>query len=239
MVVLFDASSVLLLASYMGFLVLRIALQLHIISSDQFLLFARTSCFTAHLNMSDNRFIGSVPENICGYPDLKFLILSDNPLDSASIPTCFGTLSKLRQLELRNTEMDGTIPTVIGLLQDLEFMDISSNALSGNIPTQLGRLTALEELMLNGNKLSGLVPREIGDLLELKFLHLEDNSALVGTVPTELGLLVSLESLVLTGTNLRGRVPAGLCDIDTLELSVTDIGCRINCECCTDSGSCL
>mmetsp|Transcript_25953 Transcript_25953/g.43288 ORF Transcript_25953/g.43288 Transcript_25953/m.43288 type:complete len:1058 (-) Transcript_25953:34-3207(-) len=189
-----------------------------------------------HLDMSDNDFSMGIPEELCTYPALEFLLLSDNPTGS-TVPACLGSFPKIRDLELRNCQLEGTIPTSMGNLVEFEILDLSNNALTGAIPPEMGKLETMKHLMLNNNGLSGPIPTQLANMMDLRTLHLNENG-LTGTFPRQLGVLVELESLLLRDNNLRGEIPSGLCGLSSLELLTKDIGCRVECPCCSDTGAC-
>lgn len=187
--------------------------------------------------MSKNKFSGGIPEEICDYPNLEFLLLFENPL-GLTIPACLGALPKLRGLGIQNCELEGTIPVaMMNEVSEIEVLDLSGNALTGRLPTEMGELVKLKQLYLNENELTGPVPIEFSNLVDLKILDLEFNS-LTGTLPTKLGSLTVLESLKLQGNNIRGQVPQEFCNLDSLDLTIKAIGCGIDCACCIDAGAC-
>ncbi|CAN1267782.1 Receptor-like protein 7 [Linum perenne] len=85
------------------------------------------------LDVSNNNFVGEIPETI-------------------------GHLESLQLLNLSNNHFTGHIPRSFEQLRKLESLDISSNNLSGNIPSQLTVLTFLALLNTSHNSLSGEIP---------------------------------------------------------------------------------
>ncbi|CAN1755507.1 Receptor-like protein 6 [Linum perenne] len=85
------------------------------------------------LDVSNNNFVGEIPETI-------------------------GHLESLQQLNLSNNHFTGHIPRSFEQLRKLESLDFSSNNLSGNIPSQLTVLTFLSVLNMSYNSLSGEIP---------------------------------------------------------------------------------
>eukprot|EP00268_Persea_americana_P032697 TRINITY_DN3223_c0_g2_i1.p1 TRINITY_DN3223_c0_g2~~TRINITY_DN3223_c0_g2_i1.p1 ORF type:complete len:762 (+),score=107.60 TRINITY_DN3223_c0_g2_i1:1114-3399(+) len=86
------------------------------------------------IDLSRNRFHGSIPEDI-------------------------GNLKSLRVLNLSHNEFSGSIPSSFGNLEMLESLDFSRNQLSGEIPTNLTALTFLAVLNLSYNRLMGRIPQ--------------------------------------------------------------------------------
>ncbi|GMJ05310.1 receptor like protein 6 [Hibiscus trionum] len=88
----------------------------------------------ATLDMSSNRFEGTVPETV-------------------------GNLVSLQVLNFSHNHLIGHIPSSLGNLAALESLDLSCNKLVGGIPSQLTALNFLEWLNLSENHLVGLIPQ--------------------------------------------------------------------------------
>lgn len=86
------------------------------------------------IDLSNNKFVGEIPNDI-------------------------GRLNSLKGLNLSQNNLSGYIPMSIGNLTSLEWMDLSSNKLVGEIPKQLLELTSLSFLNVSENKLVGCIPR--------------------------------------------------------------------------------
>ncbi|XXG39738.1 hypothetical protein AAC387_Pa01g0618 [Persea americana] len=86
------------------------------------------------VDLSNNRFQGSIPEEI-------------------------GNLKSLIVLNMSNNEFIGPIPSSFGNLLQLESLDLSMNRLSGEIPTELAALTFLSVLNLSQNHFMGRIPQ--------------------------------------------------------------------------------
>ncbi|XP_044502001.1 receptor-like protein 7 [Mangifera indica] len=83
--------------------------------------------------------------------------LSNNNFEG-SIPEETGLLKSLRLLNLSHNALTGPILLSIGNLQQLESLDLSANQLEGEIPTQLASLSFLSVLNLSDNHLVGRIP---------------------------------------------------------------------------------
>jgi len=70
--------------------------------------------------------------------------MSSNQL-SGSIPSELGGLTNLRYLFLDFNQLSGNIPSELGSLTNLEGLHLNSNQLSGSIPQQLMNLSKLED----------------------------------------------------------------------------------------------
>ncbi|XXG39774.1 hypothetical protein AAC387_Pa01g0646 [Persea americana] len=86
------------------------------------------------IDFSNNKFHGSIPEDI-------------------------GNLNSLHALNVSHNEFSGPIPSSFGNLRQLESLDLSRNQLSGEIPTNLTALTFLAVLNLSYNRLMGRIPQ--------------------------------------------------------------------------------
>ncbi|RWR78880.1 receptor-like protein 12 [Cinnamomum micranthum f. kanehirae] len=86
------------------------------------------------VDLSNNRFHGSIPQEI-------------------------GNLKSLIVLNISHNEFSGPIPSSFGNLRQLESLDLSVNQLSGEIPTELTALTFLAVLNLSRNHFTGRIPQ--------------------------------------------------------------------------------
>ncbi|XP_042012458.1 receptor-like protein 9DC3 [Salvia splendens] len=89
---------------------------------------------------------------------LTTIDLSSNRF-SGSIPPSLGNLNTLRFLNLSRNTLGGHIPSSLGRMSLLESLDLSSNKLDGEIPSGLARLTFLAKLNLSMNNLEGQIPQ--------------------------------------------------------------------------------
>ncbi|CAL9002859.1 unnamed protein product [Prunus brigantina] len=85
------------------------------------------------IDFSDNKFNGSIREEM-------------------------GVLKSLYILNLSSNAITGEIPSSLGNMRQLESLDLSQNKLSGHIPQQLTKLTFLAFLNLSNNQLGGMIP---------------------------------------------------------------------------------
>jgi Leucine-rich repeat (LRR) protein len=183
-----------------------------------------------HMDFRGNVLTGGIPQQLCFFPNLNFLDLSNNEQLNGTVPACLTDSFKLRHLDLANSNLEGTVASEFGELVELQVFNVSHNMLSSFIPTELAGCSDLKTLDLCHNEFFGTIPSEIGNIRFLKTLHLGEND-LTGTLPKELGELTKLEDLTLAGNSVQGTIPSGLCD-SQVNLTSANIGCTFQCSCC-------
>ncbi|CAB9519175.1 LRR receptor-like serine threonine-protein kinase [Seminavis robusta] len=148
-------------------------------------------------------FTGTIPAQL--FLSSRSLFLSHNPRLTSSIPA-IGASSKMAQLKMTETNLQGTIPTELGLATGLEELLLNGNDLKGPIPSELGQLSSLKVLDLTDNELSGSIPLEIGHAHQLQILRLGTNFDLEGTLPISLALLSNLQVLDIFKNSIEGAL---------------------------------
>ena len=94
------------------------------------------------MDLSSNKLVGVIPEELCLLNGLRSLDLSHNYL-SGNIPKKIGDMKLLETLDLSNNQLFGVIPQSMSDLSSISHLNLSNNNLSGKIPTgnQLQTLT--------------------------------------------------------------------------------------------------
>ncbi|XP_047067081.1 receptor kinase-like protein Xa21 [Lolium rigidum] len=175
-----------------------------------------TSRSLRYVNLAHNRLLGLIPD-FDKMTALQILDLSSNNL-SGSIPSSLGNVSLSRSLErinLGNNQIVGTIPVEIFNLRNLQLLALDQNLLTGVIPSAIGNLGQLFVLTLAGNKFSGQIPLTIGNLSRLNRLHLDRNT-LSGNIPTTLGYCIQLDMLNMSFNSLQGPIPNEFINLTSL-----------------------
>ncbi|XP_019167430.1 PREDICTED: receptor like protein 30-like [Ipomoea nil] len=114
---------------------------------------------------------------------MKLIDLSSNKL-VGEIPNELTDLHMLNSLNLSRNKLTGSIPNKIGEMRSLESVDLSNNQLSGAIPPSLASISFLAHLDLSNNNLSGCIP--LGTQLQGFTEAYEGNSKLRGPpLPTK------------------------------------------------------
>ncbi|XP_047952420.1 receptor-like protein 9DC3 [Salvia hispanica] len=85
------------------------------------------------IDLSSNRFYGSIPPSIGKLKILKYLNMSHNSL-TGHIPSSLENMSELESLDLSTNKLDGEIPSELTGLTFLSKLNISMNNLVGKIP---------------------------------------------------------------------------------------------------------
>ncbi|CDP05584.1 unnamed protein product [Coffea canephora] len=181
----------------------------------------------AFLALNDNRFTGTIPEDLCKSENLSELNLSNNLL-SGRVPLCLGNLRYLSFLNLANNSLSGQIPSSLGNLRRLSYLHLNGNKFVGKLPASMQRLSNLEALDLGDNGLKDIIPAWIGESLSiLRFLRFQSNNfhGPISDTLCQLSLLrlVQLQVLNLSQNHLTGRIPdkiGNLKQIETLDLSM-------------------
>ncbi|KAJ6921240.1 hypothetical protein NC652_015218 [Populus alba x Populus x berolinensis] len=110
------------------------------------------------LDLSNNRFNGTVPNDICNMSRLQYLLLGQNSI-IGEIPHEIGNCLKLLELQMGSNYLTGNIPPEIGHIKNLQIaLNLSFNHLHGPLPPELGKLDKLVSLDVSNNRLSGTIP---------------------------------------------------------------------------------
>ncbi|KAK7832329.1 MDIS1-interacting receptor like kinase 2 [Quercus suber] len=194
-----------------------------------------------HLDLRENKLIGTIPTNIGTLSKLQYLDLSVNSLNG-SLPLSLANLTQLVEFGVSRNNItgeldrrlfpDGTSLSKTGFLS-LKIFALQYTKLGGRIPEEIGNLKYLVQLFLDGNYFCGPIPPSIGNLSDLATLSLGLNelsgkipvsfgtlkltdlslliNRLSGSVPEEIGNLSSLVNLQLALNNFTGQLPQQVC----------------------------
>ncbi|KAK4347494.1 hypothetical protein RND71_033833 [Anisodus tanguticus] len=157
--------------------------------------------------LSNNKLTGNIPKSVQGM-NLGALDLSGNRF-SGSVPPCIRNVASLRQLYLASNKLNSRLPASLGSLQDLIEFNVSSNLLSAKLPLETENLKVATLIDLSKNDFSGEIPNTLGGLDRLTKHSLAHNR-LDGPIPDPFGKMLALEFLDMCNNNLNGEIPKSL-----------------------------
>ncbi|KAJ0577345.1 putative non-specific serine/threonine protein kinase [Helianthus annuus] len=104
--------------------------------------YSKTLDLVFNMDLSSNKLVGQIPEELMTLSLLVGLNLSHNHL-SGGIPSSIGNMKALFSLDFADNKLTGMIPPSLASLNFLSHLNLSHNNLSGKIPTgnQLQTLT--------------------------------------------------------------------------------------------------
>ncbi|KAL6139236.1 hypothetical protein ACLB2K_064513 [Fragaria x ananassa] len=102
------------------------------------------------IDFSNNKFTGSIPDEIRELKSLHVLDFSNNAFTGA-IPSALSNLSQLESLDLSQNTLSGQIPVQLTKLTFLSFLNLSNNQLEGRIPSS-NQFTTFQKSSFEGNK---------------------------------------------------------------------------------------
>lgn len=124
----------------------------------------------------NNKFTGSVPDDLDRLEDLRFIDISNNQI-TGTIPSYFTKMTRLYSISLAGNKLTGSIPNFD--MPSLDVLDFADNMLTG-MPEIFP--PSLNELLLGSNLLKGPFPDE-KYLESLSQLNVTGND-FTGEVPT-------------------------------------------------------
>lgn len=173
--------------------------------------------------LQDNKFNGTIPEELSGLLDADEVFLFDNQL-TGKIPDAFGGLVDLINLYLHDNQLSGAIPSSLGRLKRMQRLYLHNNALGGEIPHQLNGIVSLQRLLIHNNQLIGQIPPELGaGFVGLSELQLHEN-LLTGVMPPEI--------CALRPADPDSDTADLVVNSDALQVLTADC-MQVNCTCCS------
>ena len=145
-----------------------------------------------------------LPPELFECHQLRNLDLSNNKFEG-SIPPEIGNLTLLETCSLSDNQLRGHIPVALGGCRKLKKLWLSRNKMIGKIPSQIGDLEDLCEIYLAGNDFYGVIPNEFCKCRRLRVIDFDDNS--LSTLPPDLNKLERLERLFLQNNKFAGNLP--------------------------------
>ncbi|XP_045830404.1 probable inactive receptor kinase At5g10020 [Trifolium pratense] len=163
-----------------------------------------------NLSLVNNNFTGSML-HISPMKSIKYLDLSLNKF-TGSLPPSFVELRSLVYLNLSSNEFSGTIPNVFHKLDQLKYLDFHCNSFSGDIMHIFYQMGSVLHVDLSNNRFSGTLDLGLGDvsfLSSIQHLNVSHNS-LVGELFAHDGMpyLDNLEIFDASNNQLVGHIPS-------------------------------
>ncbi|KAF3455325.1 hypothetical protein FNV43_RR05773 [Rhamnella rubrinervis] len=185
--------------------------------------------FLRSITLSNNSFLGDIPQDIGRLFRLRVLRLSNNTLGGVIPVSLVMNCSNLEILDILINKLAGKLPKEIGFLVKLVRICAGGNNLTGDIPPTIDNLSSLETFRVSFNNLVGHIPDDVGHLKRLLFFHIAANGLseismaynhqLRGTLPDNIGItLPNLQALGLASNQFSGRIPASLCNASKLQI---------------------
>ncbi|PON42108.1 Leucine-rich repeat domain containing protein [Parasponia andersonii] len=196
-----------------------------------------------YLDLSQNKIMGSLPNNFTLIPSLKELKLSSNQF-SSNLSETIGQLSQLEILDLSGNSIEGVMSEAhFAKLFNLRYLDLSSNSrlvlslrsdwvphfqldyiylgsckLGPHFPTWLQTQKNYLELNISGSEISDSAPSSFWNLpVSLRSLDLSNNE-IKGTIPKNKQALDLNAQVDLSSNQLEGSVPSFLLRVTALSL---------------------
>ncbi|KAL7586191.1 hypothetical protein Lser_V15G40573 [Lactuca serriola] len=124
-----------------------------LVTKGQFYLYSSILYLVTTIDLSNNNFSGSIPNELFSLSSLRYLNLSQNQL-TGRIPNTFGEMRELESLDLSMNYLDGEIPFSLAGLSGLSLLNVSYNNLTGTIPIG-SQIQTFNEFSFIGNALCG------------------------------------------------------------------------------------
>ncbi len=126
------------------------------------------------------------------------------------LPPQIGDLSRLKNLEVDNCQLEGRIPDETGNLVYLEGMTLSSNRFTGPLPASMANLVNMKYLYLSNNPLNIPFPASILQNWPKLYIVYLSESGLTGSLPDVFDAWPELYMFYVSNNKLTGEIPASL-----------------------------
>lgn len=156
------------------------------------------------------------PAALCRLPNLSFLSLSLNYINSTLLDSYLLPCPALTHLDLSQNFLIGSLPSSLSSLPLLRYVDLSGNNFTGAIPPSFALFRSLQILSLTANLLNETIPTFLGNISTLRQLNLAYNPFAPGLIPFSLANLSNLETIWLAGCGLIGQIPPTLGRLEKL-----------------------
>ncbi|CAN6996446.1 unnamed protein product [Brassica rapa subsp. trilocularis] len=172
--------------------------------------FVRSLDRLEHIDISNNKIKGKVPEWLWNLPHLIRANLVNNAFTHLEGSNDVLTNSSLRILDLALNHFEGPVPTPP---LSINLFSAWNNSFTGNIPLSVCNRSSLVILDLSYNNLSGPIPRCLSNLKDsLVVVNLRKNN-LEGSIPDMLyngKVLTSYATIDFSGNRFEGQIPESI-----------------------------
>ncbi|KAI3755123.1 hypothetical protein L1987_54918 [Smallanthus sonchifolius] len=160
------------------------------------------------IEITNNRFSGSLPDEICKGRKLEYLLVGNNKL-TGGIPKSLYNCSSLIRVRFDGNQITGDVSESSGVYPHLNYINLNDNQVYGEISDNWSKCKNLTTIQMGGNRIRGNIPPSLGKSIQLENINLSSND-LVGEIPKELGRLTRMGKLVLSNNQLSGVLPQDL-----------------------------
>ncbi|XP_057436860.1 cuscuta receptor 1-like isoform X2 [Lotus japonicus] len=170
------------------------------------------------LYLDGNSFSGSIPS---GFSNTSLLALDiSNNHFVGKLPNVVGNLTNLVALSMSNNHLEGSMPAGLVELESLVYLDISQNDFTGLVPSFVN--SSVRSIHLSNNRLSGLSKRMFSEsssiwILDLRYNQITSN---IHSLVQDLSFTV-LNFLLLKGNHFSGQIPKQICQL--VGLTILDL----------------
>ncbi|KAK8300775.1 hypothetical protein V6Z12_D05G416000 [Gossypium hirsutum] len=169
------------------------------------------------MEMKGTFIAGEIPISIGNLQNLEglYLDLSNNKF-AGTIPLSLKQCTNLQKLDLSTNNLNGSIPyQLFGAFERLIYLNLSHNSFTGSLPSDMRNIKNLVEFYIHNYNFHGEIPMTLGESLELTTFFMQKNSFhalenidlsnnnLSSTIPPELQKLPFLVRLNLSFNQLE------------------------------------
>ncbi|XP_020585732.1 receptor-like protein kinase HSL1 [Phalaenopsis equestris] len=162
------------------------------------------------VDLHDLDLSGPFPASFCRLPNLSFLSLSLNFINSTLLNSSILPCPALTHLDLSQNLLVGSLPSALSSLPLLRYLDLTGNNFTGAIPLSFALFPSLQILSLTANLLNETIPEFLGNISTLQELNLAYNPFASGPIPFSLANLSNLQTIWLAGCGRIGQIPPTL-----------------------------
>uniref|UniRef100_A0A0D3B4L1 Leucine-rich repeat-containing N-terminal plant-type domain-containing protein n=1 Tax=Brassica oleracea var. oleracea TaxID=109376 RepID=A0A0D3B4L1_BRAOL len=168
-----------------------------------------------HIDISNNRIKGKVPEWLWKFPRLSIVNLVNNSFTGLEGSSEVLLNSSVQLLDIAYNSITGDFPTPP---LNIIYLSAWNNSFTGNIPLQICNRSSLRVLDLSYNNFTGPIPQCLSNL---KIVNLRKNS-LEGSIPDKFYTGALTQTLDVGFNRLTGKLPRSLLNCSFLKFLSVD-----------------